>query len=78
MSLIFFAKSLAYSWKMSFEGQVLWKRMLIGPCALAIIGKPSVAAPAVAAAAPDRNLRREAIALSFCLLISILLLGSLH
>src|SRR5687768_8661503 len=58
MSFTFFAKSLAYSWKMSFAGQVLCQRMEIGPCALAIIGKPSAAAPVVAAAAPRRNLRR--------------------
>ena len=60
MSLTFLAKSSAYSWKMSFDGQVLCQRIVIGPvCALAIIGKPSVAAPAVAAAAPVRNLRRD-------------------
>src|SRR6266853_2620104 len=46
---------------MSFDGQVLCQRMLIGPWALTIVGKPSVAAPAVAAAAPARNLRREAV-----------------
>src|SRR5215467_6373939 len=47
---------------MSFEGQVDWKRKLIGPVwPFEIIGKPSVAAPAVAAAAPARNLRREAV-----------------
>src|SRR5215470_1984182 len=47
---------------MSFDGQVDCQRMLIGPaCPLAIIGKPRVAAPAVAAAAPARNLRREAV-----------------
>src|SRR5215467_4301110 len=46
---------------MSFEGQVDWKRKLIGPVwPFAIIGKPNVA-PAVAAAAPARNLRREAV-----------------
>src|SRR6185503_14966921 len=61
MSFTFFAKSRAYSWKMSFAGQVLCQRMLIGPWALTIVGKPSVAAPAVAAAAPARNLRREAV-----------------
>src|SRR5258706_10672625 len=77
MSLIFLAKSLAYSWKMSFAGQVLCQRMLIGPCALAIIGNARVAAP-VAAAAPVRNLRREATDLSFCMLICYLLLGSLR
>ncbi len=61
MSFTFLAKSSAYSWKMSFAGQVDCQRMLIGPVwPLAIIGKPSVAAPAVAAAAPARNLRREA------------------
>src|SRR5207249_10172035 len=60
MSFTFLAKSSAYSWKMSFDGQVLCQRMLIGPAGpLAIVGKPSVAAPAVAAAAPARNLRRE-------------------
>ena len=30
MSLTFLAKSSAYSWKMSFDGQVLCQRMLIG------------------------------------------------
>src|SRR5688572_29221914 len=60
MSFTFFAKSFAYSWKMSLAGQVLCQRIEIGPCALTIIGKPSVAAP-VAAAAPRRNLRREAL-----------------
>jgi hypothetical protein len=34
--------------------------MLITPCALAIIGKPAIATPVVAAAAPVRNLRRDA------------------
>jgi hypothetical protein len=60
MSFTFFAKSFAYSWKMSFAGQVLCQRIEIGPCALTIIGKPSVAAP-VAATAPRRNLRRVLI-----------------
>src|SRR5712691_8772465 len=46
---------------MSFDGQVDCQRMLIGPWALTIVGKPSVAAPAVAAAAPVKNLRREAV-----------------
>ena len=31
MSLTFFAKSPAYSWKMSLAGHVLCQRMLIGP-----------------------------------------------
>jgi len=44
---------------MSFAGQVLCQRKVIGPCALTIAGKASVAAP-VAAAAPVRNLRRDA------------------
>ena len=39
MSLTFLAKSSAYSWKMSFDGQVLCQRMLIGPCALTIGGR---------------------------------------
>src|SRR5258707_15043286 len=58
---------------MSFAGQVLCQRMLIGPAwPLAIMGKPSVAAPAAAAAAPARNLRREAVSvfLGCSLLIS--------
>src|SRR5215213_4112149 len=56
MSLIFLAKSNAYSWKMSFDGQVLCQRMLIGPCACTTAGAATVAA--VATAAPFRNLRR--------------------
>src|SRR6267378_2219721 len=43
---------------MSFDGHVLWKRMLIGPCALTTVGATTVAA--VTAAAPRRNLRRVA------------------
>ena len=31
MSLTFLAKSLAYSWKMSFAGQVVCQRIEIGP-----------------------------------------------
>lgn len=53
MSLTFSAKSSAYSWKMSLLGQVLWKRICFGVCALAIIG----AASAVPAAAPRKVLR---------------------
>src|SRR5262249_56036318 len=60
MSLTFLAKSSAYSWKMSFDGHVLWKRKLIGPCALTTLGAVTVAA--VATAAPLRNLRRLVIA----------------
>src|SRR5690349_14021669 len=59
MSFTIFAKSSAYSWKMSFDGQVDWKRKEIGPCAFTIIGKPSAVAPVAAAAAPVRNLRRD-------------------
>src|SRR5262245_31353452 len=57
MSLTFLAKSSANSWKMSFEGQVLCQRMLIGPCAFATRGATTAAA--VASAAPLRNFRRE-------------------
>src|SRR5687767_14816494 len=59
MSLTFFAKSSAYSWKMSFCGHALCQRMVIGPCALATIGKESALAPAAATAAPVRNFLRE-------------------
>ena len=55
MSFTFLAKSRAYSWKMSFEGQVDCQRIVIGPWALAIIGNARAEAPA----APARNLRRE-------------------
>src|SRR5258707_15253631 len=58
---------------MSFDGQVDCQRMLIGPAwPLAIMGKPSVAAPAVATAAPVKNLRPEAVSvfLDCSLLIS--------
>src|SRR5512143_2309489 len=34
---------------MSLVGQVLCQRIVIGPCALATMGKPSAAAPAAAA-----------------------------
>ena len=58
MSLTFLAKSCAYSWKMSFAGQVDCQRIEIGvACAVAIIGKPS-AAPAAAPELAFRNLRR--------------------
>jgi hypothetical protein len=60
MSLTFLAKSPAYSWKMSFAGQVDWKRIEVGrwrPWPLAIIGNASVLAPA----APARNLRRVVV-----------------
>src|SRR5262245_22630683 len=56
MSFTFLAKSLAYSWKISFAGQVDCQRMLIGPCALTTEGAATVAAEAMAA--PRRNLRR--------------------
>src|SRR5712692_11506218 len=71
MSFTFFAKSFAYSWKMSFVGQVLCQRIEIGPWALAIIGKPSAAAPVAAAVAPFRNLRRDAAGVACWLLIRI-------
>src|ERR1051325_2628164 len=57
MSLTFLAKSSAYSWKMSFDGHVLWKRMLIGPCAEATLG----AATAVAVA-PAVSMKRRRVA----------------
>src|SRR5512137_985259 len=60
MSLTFLAKSSAYSWKMSLDGQVLCQRIVIGPaCPLAIIGKPSAAPVAAAPVAAFRKLRRE-------------------
>jgi hypothetical protein len=40
---------------MSFDGQVLCQRMLMGPCAETTLG---AATAAVARAAPPRNLRR--------------------
>jgi hypothetical protein len=61
MSLIFLPKSSAYSWKMSFYGQVLWNRMLIGPCALTTAG--ALTAAAVATAAPLRTNRRRVASL---------------
>src|SRR6185503_1859091 len=77
ISLTRLTYSSAISLKMSFAPHAPCILRTIGPCALAIIGKPRVAAPAVAAAAPDRNLRREAADLSFRLLMYCLLLGSL-
>ena len=72
MSLTFFAKSLAYSWKMSLAGQVLCQRIEIGPWALATMGNPRLAAPAAAAAAL-RNLRRGAGVCGCCSLMDRLL-----
>ena len=60
MSLTFLPKSLAYSWKMSFDGHVLCQRMLIGPDWAWTAGAATVAAAAVAPAA-IRNLRRVAV-----------------
>ena len=56
MSLTFLAKSSAYSWKMSFDGQVLCQRMLIGPAGPG----PRARRRAAAAVAPaaSTNLRR--------------------
>src|SRR5262252_3605568 len=59
---------------MSFDGQVDWKRMLIGPVwPLAIMGKPSAAPVVATAAVRARNLRREAASgfLDCSLLISV-------
>src|SRR4051794_10170800 len=42
---------------MSLDGQVLWNRMLTGPCAWATAGAATVAAAATAP--PFRNLRLE-------------------
>src|SRR5687767_10650323 len=69
--------SCAISLKMSLAPHEPCILMTIGDCDLTIVGKPSVAAPAVAAAAPVRNFRREAAGLSFWLLICCLLLGCL-
>jgi hypothetical protein len=69
MSLTFLAKSLAYSWKMSFDGHVLCQRMLIGPCWACTDGAVTVAAAAVAPAA-IKNLRRVAVLESGFLLMS--------
>src|SRR2546425_3148949 len=76
MSLTFLAKSSAYSWKMSFCGHVLCQRIEIGPCALTTIGKPSVAAPVAARAAPLRNVRRG-VSVTVCesLMKHLLLIG---
>src|SRR5438093_906651 len=74
MSLTFLAKSRAYSWKMSFCGHVLCQRIVMGPCALATLGKPRAAAPVAATAAPFRNLRRDAAAIAPSALIQHLLL----
>ncbi len=71
MSFTFLAKSSAYSWKMSFWGQVLCQRIEIGPCALATIGKPSVAT--LATAALWRNRRLGVSTGEVCLLIGRLL-----
>jgi len=57
MSFTFLAKSCAYSWKMSLDGQVLWKRN-DAVCATATMGADI--APA-ATAAPFSRLRRRGL-----------------
>src|SRR5512143_2925226 len=52
---------------MSFDGHVLCQRMVIGPCALTMVGATTVATPATAA--PPRNLRR--VAVESCLFLAI-------
>src|SRR5688500_8929700 len=69
MSLTFFAKSFAYSWKMSFVGQVLCKRSQV-VCARETIGAAIAAAPTAPADAVFKNRRRCA---GCCLLMSRLL-----
>ena len=59
MSLTFLAKSVAYSWKMSLAGQVLWKRKVV-VCAFEIIGAAIAAEPTAPAAACFRKPRRLA------------------
>ena len=59
MSFTFLAKSLAYSWKMSFDGQVDWKRRLV-VCARLTIGAARAPAAAAPVAAFFRNRRRGA------------------
>ena len=69
MSFTFLAKSLAYSWKMSFAGQVDCQRIAIGVAwPFAIIGNARLAAPAVAVA-PARNFRRLTGFVSLMLLL---------
>ena len=57
MSLTFLEKSCAYSWKMSFVGQVLWKRSDV-VCAVDTIGKAMAPAPTAPAEADFRKRRR--------------------
>src|SRR5512138_732819 len=76
IALTLSAKSTAYSWKMSFDGQVLWKRRLTGAAALTIAGKPSAVAPVAVAAAAPRNLRRPSfVSVLLGLLLSFLLIA---
>src|SRR2546425_6520571 len=65
MSLTFLAKSSAYSWKMSFCGQVLCHRIVMGPCALATVGAVAAAAAPATTAAPLRKDRRVCVTVSF-------------
>src|SRR3989304_3023941 len=61
LPLTFWAEAGAYSGKMSLVGHVLCQRIVIGPCDLAAMGKPRVAAaaPPAATAAALRTSRRE-------------------
>ena len=57
MSLTFLAKSLAYSWKISFDGHVLCQRMATGPDWAFTAGAATVAAPSVVRAQGPINMR---------------------
>jgi hypothetical protein len=46
---------MAYSWKISFDGHVLWKRMPMAPCALAMLGRATLAAAPAAATFTKRR-----------------------
>jgi len=63
MSFTFLAKSVAYSWKMSLAGQVLWKRRLT-VCALDTMGAAMAPAATVPVAAFFKKRRRWAVGLA--------------
>src|SRR5690606_7850013 len=78
MSLTFLAKSTANSWKMSFDGQVLCMRSVMGPdWAREMAGKPSAVPAAPAAAAPARNFRREGLTSFIVSLLSTFVIAAI-
>jgi ATP-dependent helicase HrpA len=77
MSFTFLAKSLAYSWKMSFAGQVLWKRREV-VWARETAGAATAPAVPAATAACRRKRRRGGSLVSLMGAVSVLMMSCVN